>query len=244
MKQLLRSALAGALALLFAGTAHAYVIDFENVVLASAPFAPLLADGDYVTQGAYFINVQDVNHGGGLVGALSSGLDSGSCLDGVCPKGNTTNFLSVLNDGIAHVGLQSGSPLVFGGVSAAYIAAQDAPAGSTVYLAVEADRADGSYASFYYPLSGNSAFVNIGATGGTYLGGSGKLTDGKVTDLYFYGYFCNGKTLSCSSFSTNQGQFALDNITLAAAVPEPETYALLFAGLVLTGVAVRRKKAA
>ncbi|MRW85746.1 PEP-CTERM sorting domain-containing protein [Pseudoduganella sp. FT26W] len=136
-------------------------------------------------------------------------------------------------------------PVVFGGVSAAYIPVQDAPAGSTVYLAVEADRADGSYASFYYPLTSNGVFMNLGATGGTYLGGTGKLTDANVTDLFFYGYFCNGKTGSCSAFNTNQGQFALDNIILtAAAVPEPETYALLLAGLFLTGVAVRRKKTA
>ncbi|MBA5608196.1 PEP-CTERM sorting domain-containing protein [Duganella sp. FT3S] len=35
---------------------------------------------------------------------------------------------------------------------------------------------------------------------------------------------------------------ALDNISVMAAVPEPGTYAMLFAGMVLLGVVARRKR--
>ncbi|MHA4866927.1 NF038120 family PEP-CTERM protein [Duganella sp. PWIR1] len=243
MKQLLRSTLAAAAALLFAGAANAYIIDFENVDASNVPFAPLLLGGDYVTQGGYFVDMQDINGPGGLIGSLSNGNDPDTCYNSVCPKDNKTNFLSVLNDGIAHLGHVSGAQVLFGGMSAAYIPVLDAPAGSTVYLAVEADRADGSYAAFYYPLKSSGAFMNIPTTGGVRLGGSGTLTDGIVTDLFVYGYFCDGGTGSCSRFSTNQGQFALDNILLTA-VPEPQTYAMLLAGLCLMGVAARRKNAA
>jgi hypothetical protein len=34
----------------------------------------------------------------------------------------------------------------------------------------------------------------------------------------------------------------LDNVTISAAVPEPETYAMLLAGLGLLGFAARRRK--
>lgn len=232
----------GAAALLCVGAANAYVIDFENVDTSGAVFSPLMQDGDSITQGSYFVNTQDVNTGGGLIAQLSLGSDPASCLNGACPGGNSSNFLSVYNDGLAHIGLSSSQGMTFGGLSAAYIATPGNPAGSTVYLAIEADRADGTYASFYYALSSTGAFQNIGPTGGTFLGGSGTLTSGVVTDIFVYSYFCNGSTGSCGAFRSNLGQFALDNISLTAAVPEPAEWMLMLAGLGALGAVARRRR--
>ncbi len=241
MKRLFSSVLA---AFLLAGQAQAYVLDFESVDSSNAPFAPLLVDGDVVTQGAYFINTQDVNRGGGLIGQLSNGSDPGSCLNGVCPGGNSTNYLSIYNDGIAHFGLTSGAPIVFGGLSAAFIRPPEASAKANIYLAVEADRTDGSYAVYAYPLKSNGSFMDVAATGGQLLDGTGTLTSGVVSDLFVYGYYCDGISGGCSAFRTNNAQFALDDIVLTAAVPEPETYAMMLAGLGLMGIISRRRRLA
>lgn len=248
MKHFWTQAALGIAALVCVGTANAVVIDFESVDTTFAPFAPLLVDGDAVTQGDYFVNTQDVNSGGGLIGQLSLGSDPSSCLNGVCPAGDFSNFLSVYNDGIVHLGRLGGEQTVFGSLDAAYIATPGNPAGSTVYLAIEADRSDNTYAAFYYALNGAGSFQTISSsTVGTRLGGTGTLTSGIVTDLFVYSYFCNGSTGSCGAFKTNLGQFALDNIAMdvqVAAVPEPAEWALMAAGLAaLAGFARRRRSA-
>jgi hypothetical protein len=253
MKKFWTQAALGAAAFLCVSAAHAYVIDFETVDTTLAPFAPLMTDGDAVTQGNYFVNTQD-SHGtgagldsnGGLVAQLTPSSDPAACLNGICPTGDSTNFLSVFDDGIVHFGLLGQTPTVFGSIDAAYIAAPSNPPGSTVFLAIEADRDDGSFASFYYPLSGNGAFQTItSSTVGTRLGGTGTLTSGNVTDFFVYSYFCNGSTGSCNAFGTNGGQFALDNITMdVPAVPEPAEWMLMVAGLTALGVVARRRRTA
>ena len=242
MKSFLTQSLLGAAAFLCISAANASVvtIDFENLDTSGAQFAPLMAGGDYVTQGNLFVQTQDVNGGNGLVGRLSNGSDPTSCLSSVCPTGNSSNFLSVVNDGLVHLG-NFGGNLVFSSLDAAYIATPGNPAGSTVFLAIEADRDDGTFAAFYYALTGDGAFQTITsstvATGS--LGGSGTLTSGTVTNMFIFSYFCNGSTGGCSNFSTNLGQFALDNISF---VPEPASLLLTALGLGAAGVVTRRRR--
>jgi hypothetical protein len=56
--------------------------------------------------------------------------------------------------------------------------------------------------------------------------------------------FADVKSVSWTQSSNILKDYAVDNVTLAAAVPEPATYAMLFAGLGLLGFMGRRKKSA
>jgi len=218
-----------AAALMCAGAAHADLVDFENVDTTLAPFAPLLAGGDVLFQGNYFVNTQDANGViGSQIGQLSNGTDPTSCLNGVCPAGNSTNFLSVYNDGVVHFGRWDGVATVFDSLSAAFLATPGF-AGSA-YLALEADRADGTYAVYAYALNTNGTFKTITAStpGGILLGGSGALDSRDVTHLFAYSYYCPSGG-GCSAFTSDKGQFALDDITMD--VPEPAALALVIGAL-------------
>jgi len=252
MKKFLTQVAIGAAALLSVGGANAFVMDFDSGVdYTSAPFAPLLASGDALLQGNFFANTQDVNGGTGLIANLSNAADPSSCLDSTCPVNSAGQgtFLSVLNDGLVHFGSLDGSTVKLESLVAAFIPGSNVPTGSTFYLAIEGDRssAPGDFSSMYFPLIGGTtgnAFQTIDVSQGGYrIGGSGSLSD-SFADIYVYGYFCNGLTGSCSAFTTNRAQFALDDVTFntPTAVPEPSQWLLMSLGLGAIGAALRRRR--
>lgn len=235
-----KKSLLTATALLCLGAARADIIDFETLDASNAPFAPLLAGNDYVIQGKYFVEVIEPHNpaGGDMAGALMSGLDAGSCVDQACPSGNATNFIGSVNDSIVHFGQLSGATSILGSFDAAFIAPADSglPGSTVAYLAIEADRSDGTYAIGVFALKGPAsaggptAFSSFSAGTAQIIAGTGTLTSGNVTDLYAYAYYCG--TDSCSAFDSNKGQFALDNIAInVSAVPEPSAWLLMALGL-------------
>lgn len=238
------------------GHARAVVIDFESVDLSNAPFAPLITDGDYVTQGGYKFwgadphNLSNVPNMA-LVGGLFNGADPGSCLDVRCPNGNATNYLGALNDGIIGFAPSSGGNMILSSFDAAFLATADAPpTGMPAYLAIEANRSDGSFAIGIFALGavgidGTTAFKTYLASDARIHNGSGTLTSGDVTSMFAFAYYCNQTTGTCSAFKTNKGQFALDNIVLSDAVtpvPEAATWAMMLAGFGAIGAALRRQR--
>lgn len=237
--------------------AQAAIIDFENTDSSGAPFAPLLTDGDYVTQDGYYFQVLDPHNQGGapdmsLVGSLTNGVDPGTCLDGVCPRGNATNYIAALNDGIVAFGLLSGGTSTLSRFDAAFLA----PGGSAAtalpaYLAIEGDRDDGSYAVGIFALGavasdGTTAFQTFQTSNAQIISGTGTLISGNVTNWFAYAYYC-GTGGSCTAFNSNKGQFALDNLALdgggsIGGVPEAATWAMMILGLGGIGATLRRQR--
>lgn len=258
MKSFWTKAALGAAVIACAGAAQAAVINFEHVDTSGALAPPLVLDGDYMTQGTatqgvFTFGIYDPHNtspfpDNSLVGSLVNGGTPSSCLDGVCPRGNTSNYLEAYNDGIFFMN-HGGDKLTLSSFDAAFLAPAGVSlsSGTAAYLAIESDRSDGTYAVGIFaltgPSSGNTSFASYLAQNATIIGGSGTLTSGDVTSIYAYAYYCNPTTGSCNFGTSDRGQFALDNLSVSA-VPEPSSWLLLAAGLGALGVASRRRRSA
>ena len=254
MKSFFAKAALAAATVLCVGGAHAGVIDFESVDTTDAPFAPLINNGADVTQGSYLVGFYDGTGSSdptSLVGSLIGGSSGGSCDPSVvCPGGNSSAYLAVLNTGVAYV--QGTGDLTLKSFDAGFIApSTGVPAGAFGLLVVQADRADGSAAIGGYALSGPdsggttsfSTFLASDAINGLFTGTTGTIDSGSFIDYQFYEFYCTSSSLgSCNIDTTNTGQFALDNITFADAVPEPSSWALMAFGLAAVGAAARRRR--
>jgi hypothetical protein len=248
-----KTALAAA-TVLCVGSAQAGVFDFESVDTTGAPFAPLINNNAIVTQGSLLLQVYDGTGSSdptALVGSLIGGSSGGSCDSSVvCPGGNSSAYLAVLNTGIAYI--QGTSALSLMSFDAGFIApSTGVPAGAFGLLAIEADRADGSFAIGAYSLSGPDAsgatsfstFEAADATYGLFTGSTGTVSSGDIVDVQFLEFYCSSSSLgSCALDRNNLGQFALDNIGFAASVPEPSSWALMALGLAGFAAAARRRR--
>lgn len=253
MKSFWTKAALGAAAIVCAGAAQAMTIDFENVDTSAMLLPPVVLDGDSMTQTGFTFGIYDPHNAtpfpdNMLVGSLAYGGDATTCLDGVCPRANPSNFLETVNDGVFFAN-HGGDQLTLNSFRAAFLAPAGVQlsSGTAAYLAVEADRDDGSYAVGVFALKGPSAgdtsFASYLAANAQIIGGSGTLTSGDVTSLYAYAFYCNPSTGSCNFGTSDRGQFALDDVSITA-VPEPSSWLLLAAGLGVLGVSARRRRAA
>lgn len=242
MKKYLPRLAVAAAALLSIGAAQATVITFDG--LSPSPFAtnmPLLGDGDEFYQSGYFFAPfsNDANaQVGDLVGAIVDGADvANTCFSVACPTNNSTHFYTALNDGVLSMGSISGAPFKLQGLSASFVgAAGEVFPGTTLILRAQGVKASGGTltASINLPgqVGGSFSFANYSY--------SAAFANTPMTAIYFFGLACNSSG-SCSAFSSDKGQFALDNITV---VPEPSEWLLMGLGLVAVGAVVRRRSAA
>lgn len=89
-----------------------------------------------------------------------------------------------------------------------------------------------------------------GAGQGLQLFAGGQLVTPQIANTYSGGFFGLVSTTAFNLVSVHSGSFNgvaethdVDNVVFASAVPEPESYALMLAGLGLMGAIARRRKA-
>ncbi|CDG84586.1 NF038120 family PEP-CTERM protein [Janthinobacterium agaricidamnosum] len=231
-KKLLGGALLGA-ALAAAPAAQADVITFENYV------NNLVGDSDYFDEaGVRLTGFSNAPNGqpGDFVGAIFDGSDRGACGNLACPVNNQSAYYAALNDGILQLDQLNGNYVSVRGFDASFIGAAQGvsyPAVSGL-LRVQGFYADGSSVYETYqlggPIGGSFQFQHFDT--------SASFGNQQFNSVAFFGFTCN-TTGNCNAFSSNKGQFALDNIVVS--VPEPSTYAMLLLGLAGIGAVARRR---
>lgn len=233
LKKLLCASAIGAAGLL-AGSAHASVIDFENY------FGPT-THRDYISLPGYevgfYSNVAGALAGEDFVGSFFDGTDPESC-SGACPVNNPGTYYGALNDSYLDI-LATAPGLKFriNSFDASFIGGSTTlssyPAVSGL-LRIQGFFANGASVTETYQLAGPSAAgFNFG-----HYNTSAAFSSLEFTEAVFFGFAC-ASSGTCSAFSTNRGQFGIDNINLTE-VPEPASMALF--GLGMAGVAYTRRR--
>ncbi|WP_348694762.1 NF038120 family PEP-CTERM protein [Duganella fentianensis] len=228
----------GALALMSAAPAMADVIDFESQL------PDIFLGGMTFEERGFTLLVQDTlaaGGGSGFAGALVNGLDPYSCGVAVCPSGNSSIYFMSVNDGSVQMSLSMANGQGFrlsaldygfmvpvGGLPAGILPGKltilgEKVGGGTVSTEVEFAALNGS---------GSSPFLHATL--------ASQFAANTFSSVQFSSCLYDGLG-GCSAYG-NQSQFAIDNIEVAA-VPEPQTYAMMGLGLAAIGLLSRRRRA-
>lgn len=256
MKKVLTSVALAAAALMVSVGAQAGVlrttIDFETPIdgspFLSYPGSPLLGNGDEFYQPGIagrtmffdpFSNSALAQPGDavGLVVDPVSGPTYCGLFGMTCPANDPTTYLAALNDAAVVFGSTDGYRFSVKSLSASWVGNGDPLQATPGFVRLQGVRnglsTTATFALTGVDASGNLNFttINTGAFGNT-----------EFDYVYAYGFACPapGGGTTCSSFSTDRAQFALDDITIEH-VPEPASLALLsVAGLAAFGARRRR----
>ena len=235
--------LVAAASLMAAGASHSMIVDFEGVIDTTfAGFFPLLGHNDEIVNKGFYIDALSnaaTPNNGDLVGAILNGSElADSCAGITCPSNNATTFLAGLNDGLFVIGSADNALFRFAGFDASFIGAQGATLPAVPGLVrLQGIKADNTSLTQTFNLGGPSS---TGALSFKSFATTGAFSTTLFQNVYFFGFACNVGG-SCTAFSSNAAQFAIDNINVTA-VPEPSTWALMMGGLV-AAAAFRRRSA-
>lgn len=227
--------LALAAALCTAGVAHAGVLSFEG-----APVAPWTFANETVTDGKYWMTTYG-GAAGDMTGMFINGAEQADICSGLelkCPTNNSSSYYAALADSYLVFGLNSGNSFRLDSFSASFIGtgSETLTRGLLVLQGYGQDGfALGSALQVALPV----------AVGGKYDFSTFNLGNAFSTEyaaVRFLGYGCNAAG-NCYR-NLNGSNFAIDNITTSADIPEPATFGLLGLGLLGMGALRRRKQAA
>jgi hypothetical protein len=244
MKLRVLKTLVASAAFLAASASQAVIVDFEDAIDTTfAPFAPLLGHGDEIVSRGFYVDAISnaaAPNAGDLVGTILNGADlSSTCAGLVCPSNNATTFLAGLNDGVFAIGSADNALFRFAGFDAGFIGAQgNALPGVPGLVRLQGVRADNTSITQTFNLTGPSS---TGALSFKSFATTGAFSTTLFKNVFFFGFSCNAAG-ACAAFSTDQAQFAIDNISVTS-IPEPSTWALMLSGLA-AAVAVRRRRSA
>lgn len=243
LTQLVRATLVAGLTMAAIGSAHA-----DTTLTFGTGYSGEITVGTAIVSEGMLVAGYSFDTGAlpsDVVGAVVDGTDAQAACGALqCPTSNGS-YVTGLNDGIIEITSNTPNQLLsLKSFDASFLGSSaftyPATAGLLVVLGF---RADGTYDRQNYALDGPGS---NGFQFGTY---NSSITFGtaQYVGFDFFAAVCNDSGSSCVPAATGRGQFALDNLqfgTAVAAVPEPQTWLMLGAGLLAVGGAARRRRAA
>ncbi len=228
------AALLGAAALTMPAQATEIVkINFEGA-------SGLVGGDDFIQQNGMTIGFYDpYGASGSFVGLFADGTDPQSCFAGACPVNNASTYYAALNDSYVDITNSNNFSFRVNSFDASFIG------GSSVLSSYPALPGFLRIQGFF--ASGGSAYEDYAlyapGPGGFEFGSyntSAAFAKNMFVEVAIFGFACNAVG-SCNAFTTDRGQFALDNISLT--VPEPSTQMMFGLGLLAMLTSVRRRQA-
>jgi len=214
-------------------------VQAETITFDSGAGA-LFGSGDTWQESGYTMLFEDYDPSnvGALVGAIVDPTDPGYCVAMACPINGDGGYYGAFNDSIVWLMADKpGDRFHLKSIDASFIGLDAALGGYPVYsglLRMQGFRDDGSYLVQDFLLDGPGS---AGFEFGRYTPFDAFANTGFV-QIAMFGFTCDAGG-DCNAFSSNRGQFAIDNIGL---VPEPASIALFGLGFAGLAAAARRRR--
>lgn len=231
---------AAALALAQAAPAMATTLTFESqaqdtfnsgVTLAESGYDMLLVEGPVAAAYGY----------SGTTGLVLSSKNNYACDVISCPSNGSGNYLGIVNDGAVTLGASNSAAFKLQGLDYAFLAPVGGLSnGSYGMLQLTGTLVGGQTLSLSLAMPGQDSSGRFAFTSAQ-LGG---FSSNYLTSLTINACAYDALLACTNSFAApamNLAQFAIDNISVTA-VPEPEAYLSMLAGLGVLGLVGRRQR--